>query len=349
MRLTRRRLFAYAGGGAVAAAVGASSGTAAAVQPSVTGSTPARRRSVRVAHISDIHVQPELRAGEGFAACLRHLHAQTDAPELILNTGDCVMDVMRQDRPRSELQWELWKKILKEECRIPMATVLGNHDIWGWHAKSGTTGNEPGWGKGMALEVLGMEKPYWSKDIGGWHIVGLDSVKKAGPTFIARLEEEQFAWLEADLAAAAGKPTLVMSHMPIMAFVPVFNPTRDPGAGGEPWLLSKQDLHTDFRQIKELFKKHPNVKACLSGHVHLVDRVDYLGVTYMCGGAVSGNWWTGSRFDECDPGYSLIDLYDDGTVGRKYVTYGWKAAMNKSAEDHPDNVAATRASTRTNR
>jgi len=330
MDITRRKLLASAGAGAALAALSGEFSRAAQPEALWDRANTARRRSVRLAHLSDIHVQPELDAAAGFTACLRHMQAQSDTPQLILNTGDSVMDVMRQDRPRSELQWELWKKILRDECKMPMYSVLGNHDIWGWHAKSGTTGDEAGWGKAMALEALAMEKPYWSKDIAGWHVVGLDSVMKVGPTFIARLDDEQFAWLDADLAAAQGKPTLVISHMPIMGFAPVFNPKRDPGAGGEPWLLSKQDLHTDFRQLKELFKKHSHVKACLSGHIHLVDRVDYLGVTYMCGGAVSGSWWTGGRFDECDPGYSLIDLYDDGTVERQYVNYGWKPAVVKS-------------------
>ena len=47
----------------------------------------------------------------------------------------------------------------------------------------------------------------------------------------------------------------------------------------------------------------------------------------MCGGAVCGAWWKGSRFNECEPGYSLIDLYDDGSVERQYVAYGWVPVM----------------------
>jgi hypothetical protein len=93
-----------------------------------------------------------------------------------------------------------------------------------------------------------------------------------------------------------------------------------------------------------LFKQHTNVKACISGHIHLVDRVDYLGVTYMCGGAVCGAWWKGSRFNECDPGYSLIDLYDDGSVERQYVAYGWVPAVpqTKPSEVHPDGANTTK-------
>ncbi|MEX2092204.1 MAG: hypothetical protein WD971_05980, partial [Pirellulales bacterium] len=75
-----------------------------------------------------------------------------------------------------------------------------------------------------------------------------------------------------------------------------------------------------------LFAKHPNVKLCISGHLHLLDRVDYNGVTYLCNGAVSGNWW-GGRHKDCDEGYAVVDLYDDGTFEHEYVKYGWKAAI----------------------
>jgi hypothetical protein len=58
--------------------------------------------------------------------------------------------------------------------------------------------------------------------------------------------------------------------------------------------------------------------------MHLIDRVDYNGVTYLCNGAVSANWWKG-RHKDCDEGYAVIDLYEDGSFEHDYVTFGWKA------------------------
>ena len=82
-------------------------------------------------------------------------------------------------------------------------------------------------------------------------------------------------------------------------------------------------MHIDSRHTKNLFLKHPNVRLALSGHIHLVDRVDYNGVSYLCNGSVAGNWWQGP-FQETPPGYTLMDLYDDGTWHREYVKYGWQ-------------------------
>ena len=55
--------------------------------------------------------------------------------------------------------------------------------------------------------------------------------------------------------------------------------------------------------------------------MHLLDRVDYNGVAYLCNGAVSGNWWTSDTYQQTKAGYALIDLYDDGTVERTYLHY----------------------------
>src|SRR5688572_10253734 len=87
-------------------------------------------RALRIAHLTDIHVQPELRAGEGMSACLRHVNAMADKPNLIITGGDQVMDTFDQGHDRSKTLWELWKSCLKNDNGVPIEHVLGNHDIW---------------------------------------------------------------------------------------------------------------------------------------------------------------------------------------------------------------------------
>ena len=74
--------------------------------------------------------------------------------------------------------------------------------------------------------------------------------------------------------------------------------------------------------IKNLFRRHPNVNVCLSGHLHLVDDLTYLGVRYLCNGAVCGGWWKGA-YQEFGPAYALLDFYDDGSVENQLVAYGY--------------------------
>jgi predicted phosphodiesterase len=80
----------------------------------------------------------------------------------------------------------------------------------------------------------------------------------------------------------------------------------------------------DHPRFQSLFAKHRNVRACLSGHLHVVERVDFGGVTYLCNGAVSAGWWKGPR-KGMDFGYAIVDLHRDGTVESRYVSYGWTA------------------------
>lgn len=286
---------------------------------------PARKRALRIAHLTDIHVQPELRAGEGMSACLRHVNSLTDKADLIITGGDQVMDSFEHDQARTKQLWDLWQNCLATDNSIPLEHTVGNHDIWGWNKKkSKTSGGEKGYGKAWACEMFAREKPYKSLDKNGWHIVILDSVQHDPNDengYIAQIDEEQFAWLESDLAAAR-TPTAIFSHVPIFS-VCVYN--DDPKQKQDnTWKVSGGIMHTDAHRLRKLFQKHARVKLCVSGHIHQRDRVEFNDVTYICDGAVCGAWWKG-RNAECDEGYGLINLYDDGAFNHSYQTYGWVA------------------------
>jgi 3',5'-cyclic AMP phosphodiesterase CpdA len=283
------------------------------------------QRALRVAHLTDVHVQPERRAGEGLAACLHHVQRLDDQPELILTGGDHIMDSFGADAARTTLQWNLWNSIRQADCSIPIHSCIGNHDIWGWD-KSGskTTGSEANWGKRRATDMLQLDERYYTFSQAGWQFIVLDSVHEppAGQGgYMGQLDEAQFDWLERTLRdVPASTPILVLSHIPILsASAVLWSAKKDTN-----FEIGRGLMHTDCLRIKDLFAKHPNVKLCLSGHLHLCDRVDYNGVSYLCNGAVSGNWW-GGRHKDCDEGYAVLNLYDDGTFENEYVKYGWKA------------------------
>jgi 3',5'-cyclic AMP phosphodiesterase CpdA len=320
MHRSRRDVLKWAGAGASAAAV---LSYARLPLTLAADDAPPGRRALRLAHLTDVHVQPELGAGEGLAACLRHAQSQKDPPQLILNGGDAVMDVYGADAARAQLLGDLWRRVWKAECSLPVEHCVGNHDVWGWDRKdSKTTGAEAGWGKQWALDLLGLDRSYRSFDRAGWHFIVLDSVHRADKEgeYVARLDDEQFHWLEADLrSTAATTPILVLSHIPIISVAAMMY--GDQEKSGE-WVVPASWMHIDARRIKDLFARHPNVKLCLSGHIHTCDRVTYSGVTYVCGGAVCGNWWKGD-IEGTDEGYSLVDLYADGTFDVQYCAYGW--------------------------
>src|SRR4029450_3320583 len=119
-------------------------------------------------------------------------------------------------------------------------------------------------------------------------------------------------------------PVLIISHIPIISVAAEVTTKFDDKS--KEFRVSGGRIHSDAARLRELFNQHANVKACLSGHLHMQERIDFAGVTYICNGAVCGNWWKG-RHQHTDEGYALVDLYSDGTFENQYVTYGWKAAV----------------------
>ncbi|MBX7246670.1 MAG: metallophosphoesterase [Candidatus Sumerlaeaceae bacterium] len=320
--VNRRQILKFTGGIAAGAIAGG------LLQPVMTGAAPInpnRKRVGRVAHLTDIHVEPELRADKGLAACLKAARELKDKPDLVLNGGDAIMDSLKATRERTQVQWDLLMRVFRDECPIPIEHCIGNHDIWGWGGGK-TDGSEADflYGKEWAQDVLLMEKPYRSFDRFGWHFVVLDSIQyRPGGGYIARIDDGQMEWLQADLEATpATMPVLVLSHVPILnagALIGGNNPVD-----GKQYIVSGAAMILDARKLKNLFYKHPNVKLCLSGHIHLLDQIRYNGVTYICSGAVCGNWWKGI-LQETPEGFGVIDLYDDGSHDFQYVAYGWKA------------------------
>jgi len=314
-----------AGGGAWAWSLAGGASSLRAAEPA-TESTNAKvkKRALRLAHLTDIHVQPELGAPQGMAACLHHAQQLADKPELILTGGDSVMESFGATKERTRTQWDVWRKVLKDDCSLPVESCIGNHDVWGWdQAHSGAADSDPLYGKKWAVDELRIADRYRSFDSAGWHFVVLDSTHPGATpgTYTARLDGEQFDWLARDLAAVPqGVPVLVLSHIPILSAASFLD--GDNAQSGN-WIVPGAWMHVDVRKLIDLFHKTGKVKLCLSGHLHLVDRVDYDGVTYLCNGAVCGGWWKGNN-QECDEGYGVVDLFDDGSFAAQYVGFGWQ-------------------------
>ncbi|MEY3607946.1 MAG: hypothetical protein RLZZ447_734 [Verrucomicrobiota bacterium] len=302
---------------------------ASSLAPLAAPAAPARgpaRRALRLAHLTDVHVMP-VREGfqdppGGFAAALRHAQALPDRPDLMFFGGDLIMDGLKLERDETVAQWDVWDAVLRRELQVPARFALGNHDIWGWGIR-GRPGleREKGYGKALALERLALPDRYYSFDQNGWHFVVLDSMQPDFAnkhSYTASLDEAQFAWLARDLAAVpAATPVCILSHIPILSACVFFD--NDLESTGS-WVVPGAWTHIDARRLKDLFRRHPNVKVCLSGHVHLADDVTYLGVRYLCNGAVSGGWWKGD-YQEFPPAYAIVDFFADGTVERQLMTY----------------------------
>lgn len=283
--------------------------------------SPNRKRMLRIAHLTDIHVQPESPAPHGFASALHAAQNLKDKPDIIFNTGDCIMDSMSKHKDRVQVQWDVWNSTLKNENSLEIVHTIGNHDVWGITMPHVLIQGDEHYGKKWAVEQLGIKNRYYSFDKNGWHFIVLDSTMPvAGFSYTAMFDDEQKEWLKADLAKIpATTHVCVLSHIPILAACVFF----DGAKAKRDWVVGGGNMHRDAQELKNIFYQYKNVKLCLSGHIHLIDSLEYLGLKYLCNGAVSGAWWGGNN-QEFPPAFATVNLYDDGTSDHELHYYEWK-------------------------
>ncbi|MEO2072635.1 MAG: metallophosphoesterase [Zunongwangia sp.] len=289
---------------------------AAALTPSLSFIPKPKKDTpvLRVAHITDVHLKNDLGAPKKFERCLHHIQQHSPKVDLILNGGDIVFDMNKEKRSDIDAQWKLMEMMMKNENDIPVKYCLGNHDIW-WNEDSK---NEIFYGKQYSLDRLELKEPYYSFKQNGWKFIILDSTHQDidDTWYIGKLGDRQMQWLTTELKNTPKKtPIVIMSHIPILTSVLMIQDNVV-----NRWEFLGGDMHTDCAELTNLFYEYSNIKLCLSGHIHIRDKVVYNDVTYICDGAVSGAWWDGIR-RQTKPGYGLIDLYTDGSFNESYITY----------------------------
>jgi 3',5'-cyclic AMP phosphodiesterase CpdA len=274
-----------------------------------------------------MHIDPGAAATAGFARALRHVHALRPPVDAILNTGDCILESLFADRSSTQAQWDAFRSVLDAELTLPIYHCIGNHDVWGWGLGDPGLQNDPLYGKGFPLQELALSSAYYAFDLGGWHFIVLDSTHPSilGPgaphadiPYTGRLDDAQFAWLQGQLdAAPPEQPVCIVSHIPILSACELLDgPNEETGN----WLVPGAWVHIDARRLWELFRAHPNVRTCLSGHTHQHERVDYHGLSYHTNGSVSGSWWQGPYMG-FPPAYVVLSFYADGSMESTIVVY----------------------------
>ncbi len=288
----------------------------------ISSRTPTEPAVLRMAHLTDIHVEAGKDSEAGFANALQAVNSLAERPEFILNGGDSIMNsALNLSRERVKNQWELFHKILQDNNSLPVHHCIGNHDLYGWSSPNQAHTK----GKKWALDEYKMEQPYYAFEKGNWKFIVLDSIhgRDSIPGYYAKLDEMQMTWLGNELAATpANQFICIVSHIPILAVCTMFigkNKDR------EHWSIPNNALHADADELTALFYQYPNIKACLSGHIHLVDHVNYLGIDYYCNGAVSGSWWKGN-YHQFPPSFSVMNFHDNGKVERELHYYNWQSS-----------------------
>jgi len=296
------------------------SGATAVAAPGFLLSATGKKNLFRVGFLTDTHVKPTETAETGMRNAFRHVNSLSPAVDFIINGGDSIMDALNASKEKVQAQWDVWHRVLNAENKLPVYHCIGNHDAWGWQMTAPEVKNDPLYDKKWVMKEHGMASRYYSFEHGGWTFIVLDSPQENNGGYIARIDEEQFAWLEKELKGIkATRHICIVSHIPIASFCSaVFYDKNE--ANGD-WRISRALLHVDSRRITKLFESIPNIRCCLSGHIHLQDHVEYRGIEYYCNGAVCGDWW-GGPFQGFAPAYAVFEFHNDGTVKREMINYG---------------------------
>jgi 3',5'-cyclic-AMP phosphodiesterase len=270
------------------------------------------RRALRLAFLTDSHLPGSPAENQRMSKMLDQVQGQRDKPELIVFGGDNVMSVdgdeTKSTSESAQAQFDNWVDKVIKRLPCPSVSVIGNHDIF-WNDDKAAKPVDP---KARALKAYRMPNRYYSHEAGGWKFLLLDTFHADG----CRIDPEQLQWLERELASGPG-PVVLVSHAPILT-VTGFLESKVERSGGR-YVLPSGWMVSEVEKLKELFLRHPRIKLALSGHMHQVDRVDYQGIAYICGGAVSGNWWDAGKYIGFGPAYVMVDLFADGTFHHEVI------------------------------
>ncbi len=277
----------------------------------------APKPSFSFVHITDVHIQPELGATEGVKKAFAAIRALPQRPSFGLVGGDLVMDAALVPHSRADRVYDLWRQEASD-LGLRVHYSIGNHDLYGLKVDGKPANEDPDFGKFLWKKRLNLDRSYSTFDHQGWRFVCLDSTGITPDyTWEGSLDAAQITWLD-DLLRSTPKsmPMVFLTHFPIFTAITMY--TESTTAATTAGMIVKNG-----RTFKEMIQNH-NVKAVFQGHTHIVEEIDYLGVRYITGGAICGDWWKGKRLGVHPEGFSVVTISGDNLTWR-YVPYGWTA------------------------
>lgn len=213
-------------------------------------------------HFTDTHIM----AGGTFrgldtALTLRRvvevILALEPTPAFAVVGGDLVSpDLIDRTRVLASEEYDGSYRLLREIVRVlpyPVHFILGNHDDRAaFHRVMETAAPSPD------------ARHHWVFEHAGHRFVGLDS-HVPGQAW-GEVDAGQLAWLEGDLRAHAGEPTVVFVH-------------HHPWPLGLAWMDSMPLRNGD--DLVGILERHPATRWIVCGHVHMDQQVQRDGLTML--------------------------------------------------------------------
>jgi 3',5'-cyclic AMP phosphodiesterase CpdA len=193
---------------------------------------------VLVAQITDIHLgfdpgNPDEYNRQRLDRTLRRLATMTPLPDLLLVTGDIA------DNGDDRYSYERFREAI-QDLPFRVCPVMGNHDNRSvFREVFPATPDADGY-----VQYVVDDLPV--------RIIVIDTLEigRHGGGF----DDVRARWLEARLAEAPGRPTLLVLHHP-------------PIATGLSWMTENPEARW-VRKLRPIVEAHPNIVAMVCGHLH---------------------------------------------------------------------------------
>ena len=295
--------------------VGAFASAALASRERGQGST--RPRVIqRFAYLSDCHL-PAQGQNDAVKRAFRFAQTKFGRLDFVIFGGDNIFAADIPQKSNVVDQFDNWRNLVASSVTVPSYSLIGNHDLWGLssydvHARADC--------KSMALQAYGMPNRYYSFGRNGWRFIALDTVQVGRTGYYGGVDEPQVDWLKSEFAAHK-EPTVVFGHIPILSVTALS--MDHPHRTSQSPRVSHTQIVSNGVQLIELFRENPQVKLCLSGHMHMIDQVRFHNTDYVCSGAVSGAWWKGEH-QHFAPNFTVVDILDNGSTMCRNVAWNEK-------------------------
>ncbi|WP_346854273.1 metallophosphoesterase [uncultured Draconibacterium sp.] len=277
--------------------------------------TPKKNDSFSFVFMTDIHLTREREATVGFLQAIDTINKI--APDFALTGGDNIMDALEVSYEGGDSAYTLFDEYIKN-LEMPLYSTMGNHEVFGLYEKSGVSPKHKEYGKNMYENRLA--KRYYSFDHKNWHFVVLDGIGFTDDrNYFGYVDEKQLKWLEKDLKKAGDNPIIVSIHIPLLSI----------GAQimqGPTEAMGVKEIVTNANEVIDILERY-NTKIVLQGHLHFLEDINYNGIHYITGGAVSAQWWRGPRFG-MEEGFLKVNISGDD-FSWEYVDFGWEAAKEE--------------------
>jgi len=261
--------------------------------------------------MTDVHVTKDRHADEGLMQAIDTINKL--APDFVLTGGDNIMDALGQTHATADSLYSLFDVTMKN-LKMPWYSTMGNHEVFGLYESSGVNPSDEEYGKQMYENRFA--KRYYSFDYKDWHFIVLDAIGMTEDRhYYGHIDDEQIEWLKSDLEKTGKeRPVVISTHVPLLSVGEqiMVGPTKAFGEGS---------IVTNADEVRKIIEQY-NTKIVLQGHLHFLEDINYNGIHYITGGAVSAQWWQGPRFG-MQEGFLKIDV--SGNQFRwEYIDFGWE-------------------------